>query len=126
MICREAELPTVINIPTYNIRSILSAGADSDRQEAVHPHIVPRSIKPNPRARHPPPISRNISGYTIRCRTARSRPCSGAEQAVPLHVHGHLAAVAARPVRDPAEVHDPVNGPVDDLAAHSSSVRYSG
>src|SRR5215211_513051 len=37
------------------------------------------------------------------------------EQPVPLHENGHLAVVAAGPVRDPADVHHPVHGPVDDL-----------
>ena len=37
------------------------------------------------------------------------------EQSVRLRVDGHLAAVAARPVRDPADVHDAVHGPVGDL-----------
>jgi len=37
------------------------------------------------------------------------------EQSLWLHVHGHLAAVAASLVWDPAKVHDAVNGSVDDL-----------
>ena len=37
------------------------------------------------------------------------------EQPVRLHLDRHLAAIAAGPVRDPAEVHDPVDGPVGDL-----------
>src|SRR6266581_2382053 len=40
---------------------------------------------------------------------------AGPEQPVGLDEDGHLAAVAAGPVWNPAEVHDPVNGPVDDL-----------
>ncbi len=39
----------------------------------------------------------------------------GPEQPVWLHQDGHLAAVATGPVRDPADVHDRVNGPVNDL-----------
>src|SRR5271170_3450376 len=40
---------------------------------------------------------------------------AGPEQPVWLDEDGHLAAVAAGPVWNPAEVHDPVNSPVDDL-----------
>src|SRR6266568_609032 len=40
---------------------------------------------------------------------------AGPEQPVWLDEDGHLAAVAAGPGPDPAEVHDPVNGAVDDL-----------
>ena len=40
---------------------------------------------------------------------------AGAEQPVRLHQHGHLATVAARPVRDPAEVQHPVHRLVGDL-----------
>src|SRR6266571_4095955 len=39
----------------------------------------------------------------------------GPEQPVWLDEDGHLAAVAAGPIWNPAEVHYPVNGPVDDL-----------
>src|SRR5215470_15202661 len=39
----------------------------------------------------------------------------GAEWPVRLHQHGHLAAVAVGPVGNPAEMQDPVHGPVGDL-----------
>jgi hypothetical protein len=39
----------------------------------------------------------------------------GTEQSVWLHVDGHMGAEPARLVRDPANVHHPVHGPVGDL-----------
>ena len=56
------------------------------------------------------------AGYTIRCRKGLiAAMYSVAEQPVRLDEDGHLRAVAAAAVRDPAEVQHAVHGPVGDL-----------
>ena len=75
-----------------------------------------RTRRPAAFACHSRPMERISAGYTPRYRKGLMRGhVEGAETSVRLHQDGHLAAVAAGPVRDPADVHHRVHGLVGHL-----------
>src|SRR5215472_19242692 len=66
-----------------------------------------------------PPVPPHLSQHRWIDDQVPERPdrgdVSGAEQSIWLHVDGHMGAEPASIVRDPANVHHPMHGPVGDL-----------